>query len=254
MGFFSNPNKDNYSIQRKVKDFSVDKEDSYRVTIREPKAPLKTYEEKKRITKVVGTTQVFAVINQKGGVGKSTTAINLSACLGKEGKQVLLIDLDPQGNTTSGFGVERKEVKACSYSLLLKGMTPEQVIIPDIYEGVDIIPATIDLAGAEVELVSEMAREFRLKEAIGTIRGKYDYVIIDCPPSLGLLTLNALVAADKLLIPIQTEFYAKQLQDAGVDVTCYRYKGMTHAFIDKLGFVPQAEDLVDVIAKAIKNI
>ena len=210
MGLFNSKKRENPKEEIAEEQPKAPVEPEPKVTTREvdqPKAQ-KTYKDKKRVKNVVGTTQVFAIINQKGGVGKSTTAINLSACLGALGKQVLVIDLDPQGNTTSGYGVERNEVQACSYSLLLKGMTPEQVIIPDIYEGVDIIPATIDLAGAEVELVSEMAREFRLKEAIGKVRGKYDYVIIDCPPSLGLLTLNALVAADKLLIPIQTEFYA----------------------------------------------
>ncbi|MCF0104594.1 MAG: ParA family protein [Eggerthellaceae bacterium] len=194
----------------KVQKVEAPAEVETKVIIREAVQPTvqKTYKDKKRVKRVVGATQVFAIINQKGGVGKTTTAINLSACLGALGKQVLVIDLDPQGNTTSGYGVERNKVQACSYSLLLKGMTPEQVMIPDIYSGVDIIPATIDLAGAEVELVSEMAREFRLKEAIGKVRGKYDYIIIDCPPSLGLLTLNALVAVDKLLIPLQAEFYA----------------------------------------------
>ncbi|MCF0232291.1 MAG: ParA family protein [Enterococcus sp.] len=211
MGLFNSRKKDEAEVDKKPEDLiAKTPEEEVEVSVREvskPKAQ-KTYKDKKRVKNVVGTTQVFAIINQKGGVGKSTTAINLAACLGAKGKQVLVIDLDPQGNTTSGFGVERDEVQACAYSLLLKGLAPEDVIIPDIYEGVDIIPATIDLAGAEVELVSEMAREFRLKEAIGKVRGKYDYVIIDCPPSLGLLTLNALVAADKLLIPIQTEFYA----------------------------------------------
>ena len=176
--------------------------DSYVVT------PIKSYEEKLPVTHVVGMTKVFSIINQKGGVGKSTTAINLSAALGEQGKQVLLIDLDPQGNTTSGLGVEKSQLSRCIYNVLLDSAELEDIIIPDVCPGLDLAPSTINLAGAEVELVSEMARELRLKDAVGKMRGKYDYIIVDCPPSLGLLTVNALVAADKLIIPIQTEFYA----------------------------------------------
>lgn len=169
---------------------------------------LKTYRDKKPVDHVIGQTRIIAVINQKGGVGKSTTAINLAAALGENGKQVLLVDLDPQGNSSSGLGIEKTLVKNCIYDVLLNDVSIEEAIIPDIYPDLDIVPATINLAGAEVELVSEMARENRLKEAAGAVRGKYDYILIDCPPSLGLLTINALVAADKLLIPIQCEFYA----------------------------------------------
>ena len=170
--------------------------------------PLKSYQDKKPVNHVVGQTKILAIINQKGGVGKSTTAINLSAALGERGKQVLLVDLDPQGNTTSGFAIDKGQIKHCIYDVLLNDAPIEQAIIPDVCEGVDLVPSTINLAGAEVELVSEIARENRLKDAVGAMRGKYDYVFIDCPPSLGLLTVNALVAADKLLIPIQCEFYA----------------------------------------------
>ena len=170
--------------------------------------PIRSYREKKPVKHVVGQTKIMAIINQKGGVGKSTTAINLSAALGEMGKQVLLVDLDPQGNSSSGLGVEKSQVQNCIYDVLLNDVPVEEAIIPDVCEGLDLVPATINLAGAEVELVSEMARENRLKDAIGALRGKYDYIFIDCPPSLGLLTVNALVAADKLLIPIQCEFYA----------------------------------------------
>lgn len=170
--------------------------------------PLKSYKDKAPVTHVIGQTKILAIINQKGGVGKSTTAINLSAALGELGKQVLLVDLDPQGNSSSGLGIEKSRVDNCIYDVLLNDVSIEDVIIPDVCEGLDVVPATINLAGAEVELVSEMARENRLKDAVGSLRGKYDYIFIDCPPSLGLLTINALVAADKLLIPIQCEFYA----------------------------------------------
>lgn len=170
--------------------------------------PIKKYKDKDPVTHVVGQTKIIAIINQKGGVGKSTTAINLSAALGERGKQVLLVDLDPQGNTTSGFAIDKSQVDYCIYDVLLNGVAIEEAIIPDVCEGLDLVPATINLAGAEVELVSEMARENRLRDAVGSMRGKYDYIFIDCPPSLGLLTVNALVAADKLLIPIQCEFYA----------------------------------------------
>lgn len=170
--------------------------------------PIKSMKDKKPVRNVIGQTKVLAIINQKGGVGKSTTAINLAAALGERGKQVLLIDLDPQGNSTSGLGIEKSQVNACIYDVLLDEVPIQEVIIPDVCEGLDLVPATINLAGAEVELVSIMARENRLKDSVGTLRGKYDFILIDCPPSLGLLTVNALVAADKLLIPIQCEFYA----------------------------------------------
>ncbi len=169
---------------------------------------IKDYSEKDPVNHVIGQTKIIAILNQKGGVGKSTTAINLAAALGELGKQVLLVDLDPQGNSTSGLGVEKAQLDGCIYDVLLADVNIQDVIIPDVCSDLDLVPATINLAGAEVELVTEMARENRLKDAIGSLRGKYDYILIDCPPSLGLLTVNALVAADKLLIPIQCEFYA----------------------------------------------
>ena len=187
------------------------------VVVREPaptvvdqsdKKQIKSYKDKAPVRHVVGQTKIAAIINQKGGVGKSTTAINLSAALGEMGKQVLLVDLDPQGNSSSGLGIEKANLENCIYDVLLNDVPLEDVIIPDVCPGLDVAPATINLAGAEVELVSEMARENRLKDAVGSMRGKYDFIFIDCPPSLGLLTVNALVAADKLLIPIQCEFYA----------------------------------------------
>ena len=178
------------------------------IEVNDEKAPLKTYKDKKKVDHVIGQTKILAIINQKGGVGKTTTAIDLAAALGELGKQVLLVDLDPQGNASSGLGIEKNDLQRCIYDVLLDDVSIEDIIIPDVFTGLDLAPATINLAGAEVELVSEMARENRLRDAVGTLRGKYDFIIIDCPPSLGLLTVNAFVAADKLLIPIQCEFYA----------------------------------------------
>lgn len=152
--------------------------------------------------------KVLAIINQKGGVGKSTTAVNLSAALGENKKKCLVIDLDPQGNTTSGYGIEKEELEYDVYDALLQDYPIENLIADTVEPNVFVIPATIQLAGAEIELVSAMARESILKSILDPIKNKFDYVFIDCPPSLGLLTINALVAADSLLIPIQCEFYA----------------------------------------------
>lgn len=153
-------------------------------------------------------TRVMAVINQKGGVGKSTTVINLSACLGESKKKVLVIDFDPQGNSTSGYGVEKEELEHDIYDVILHEYPIEDVIMETCEDNVFIAPATIQLATAEIELVTAMARESVLKDAIAGIRDEFDYILIDCPPSLGLLTINALIAANSLLIPIQCEYYA----------------------------------------------
>lgn len=153
-------------------------------------------------------TRIIAIINQKGGVGKSTTAVNLSACLGESGKKVLVVDFDPQGNTTSGYGIEKEKLEHDIYDALLDDYPIEELILETVADGVYVIPATIQLAGAEIELVSKMARESILKNILSQVVNEFDYVFIDCPPSLGLLTINALVASDSLLIPIQCEFYA----------------------------------------------
>lgn len=154
------------------------------------------------------TTRVIAVINQKGGVGKSTTVINLSAALGELGYKCLAVDFDPQGNTTSGLGVEKNELEACIYNAIIEEQPVSSLVMPTVADHVYLVPATMQLAGAEIELVSVMARENVLKSAISEVKDDFDFVFIDCPPSLGLLTINALVAADSLIIPIQCEYYA----------------------------------------------
>lgn len=153
-------------------------------------------------------SKVIAIANQKGGVGKTTTSVNLSACLATLGKRVLLIDIDPQGNTTSGLGVNKGDVSNCIYDVLINEVHPKDTILHTAIEGLHIIPATIQLAGAEIELVPTISREQRLKKAISLVKDQYDYVMIDCPPSLGILTINSLTAADSVLIPIQCEYYA----------------------------------------------
>lgn len=153
-------------------------------------------------------SRVIAIANQKGGVGKTTTAVNLSACLAELGKRVLLIDIDPQGNATSGIGVDRKRLKASVYDVLLDEMPLLEAVVETRVRGLHILPATIDLAGAEIELVPRISRESRLKAALDPVRDQFDFVLMDCPPSLGLLTINALTAADSILIPIQCEYYA----------------------------------------------
>lgn len=152
--------------------------------------------------------KVIAIANQKGGVGKTTTSVNLSACLSSLEKKVLLVDIDPQGNATSGFGIDKSKIKKSMYDILVNNVPVENVIMRTDIENLKIIPATIQLAGAEIELVSVMSRETKLKRMIDKIKYDYDYVIIDCPPSLGLLTINSLTAASSVLVPIQCEFYA----------------------------------------------
>jgi len=152
--------------------------------------------------------KVIAIANQKGGVGKTTTAVNLSSCLAFKGKKVMIIDIDPQGNTTSGLGIDKKTLEKSIYDVLINDINMRECLVETRIENLKLCPSNIQLAGAEVELVPMMSRETRMKITLEEIKGDFDFVLIDCPPSLGLLTLNSLTAADTILVPIQCEYYA----------------------------------------------
>lgn len=152
--------------------------------------------------------KIISVVNQKGGVGKTTSAVNLVAAIGAAGKKVLLVDIDPQGNTTSGYGISRKNLTATSYEILIGSVSAGEAVVKTKFQGVDVIPSNINLAGAELELAVLDKREAILKNALAPIQEEYDYIFFDCPPSLGLITLNALTASDSFLVPIQCEYYA----------------------------------------------
>lgn len=154
----------------------------------------------------MGRTIVIA--NQKGGVGKTTTAINLSASLAKLEKKVLVVDMDPQGNTTSGFGVDKENTEYSVYDLLLGECGIKDAVLPDVFERLSLLPSHIDLAAAEIELIGKEEKEFILKKALDQVKEKYDFIMIDCPPSLNLLTINSMCAGDTVLVPIQCEYYA----------------------------------------------
>ncbi|MBS4177612.1 ParA family protein [Lederbergia citrea] len=152
--------------------------------------------------------KIISIANQKGGVGKTTTSVNLGACLAHIGKKVLLIDTDPQGNATSGAGIDKGDVHQCIYDILVDDVDMKDVIKGTSVENLYVVPATIQLAGAEIELVPTISREVRLKRAVDQVKDEFDYILIDCPPSLGLLTLNALTASNSVIIPVQCEYYA----------------------------------------------
>lgn len=152
--------------------------------------------------------KIIAIANQKGGVGKTTTAINLSACLAEKGKKVLVIDTDPQGNCTSGFGIDKNELENTIYELILGDCTIGDCIIRDVIENVSIVPSNVNLAAAEIELIGVDKKEFILKKEVDYIRDEFDFIIIDCPPSLNMLTINSMTTADSVLVPIQCEYYA----------------------------------------------
>ena len=153
-------------------------------------------------------SKVISIVNQKGGVGKTTTAVNLAAGLGRQGCKVLLIDIDPQGNSTSGYGLNKRDIRLSSYDVLTKSAKIDEATVETEFEGVSVVPSNMDLAGAEIEMIDLPKREALLKAAISHVRSKYDYILLDCPPSLGLITLNALTASDTVLVPIQCEYYA----------------------------------------------
>ena len=152
--------------------------------------------------------KVISIANQKGGVGKTTTTINLSACLAEAGKRVLVIDMDPQGNTTSGLGIEKDEAENTIYEVILRTVDIKDAIIKDIFDNLDIIPSNVNLAGAEIDLIDVDNREYILKDSLAEVKDNYDFMILDCPPSLNMLTVNAMTASNTVLVPIQCEYYA----------------------------------------------
>jgi len=196
-------------------------------------------------------SRVIVIANQKGGVGKTTTAVNLSACMAAAGRRSLLMDLDPQGNATSGLGINKNALERSVYEVLVEGQSLNAVLLPTLMDNLKLVPANKDLVGAEVELVDLPKREFRLREQLELIRGEFEYVFIDCPPSLGLLTLNGLVAADGVLITLQCEYYAleglsellhtivlvrdnlnPQLRLQGVLMTMYQHTNLSRQVIE----------------------
>ena len=197
---------------------------------------------------------VLAVINQKGGVGKSTTAVNLAAALGEKKYKVLLVDLDAQGNATTGVGYDKTQCEISTYNCLVDDDVKTEDAISEIKtKNVWLLPATIDLAGAETKLVDEIAREFRLSDALKDIKDEFDFILVDCPPSLGLLTVNALAAADKLIIPIQCEFYALEGLSKIID-SMNMVKKRINPNLDVFGVVITMYDKRTTLSKDVENV
>lgn len=180
--------------------------------------------------------KTICVINQKGGVGKTTTAVNLAAAVGLKGYKTLLVDIDPQGNATSGFGINKRELELSSYDLLTKNAKTKDIIVKTAFENVSVIPSSIDLAGAELELINMSSRESNLKNALSLVKDDYDFIFLDCPPSLGLITINSLCACDLVLIPIQCEYYALEGLSQLV-ATIRQVKKLYNSYIDIDGIV-----------------
>lgn len=178
--------------------------------------------------------KVIAVANQKGGVGKTTTAVNIAAALGYYNKKTLLIDVDPQGNATSGVGIDKRKARYTTYNLLVDGVKAQDIVVKTAFSCLDLLPSGIDLAGAEIELIDLPERAYILKKGISSIKQNYDYIIIDCPPSLGLITTNALTCADSILVPIQCEYYALEGLSQLMN-TVRRVKRQTNEYLDLLG-------------------
>lgn len=194
----------------------------------------------------------IAIINQKGGVGKTTTAINLGTYLAKNGKKVLLLDLDPQGNATSGLGFSGDDLSGCVYNVLIDGAPIHRIKKETKHENFHLAPASINLAAAEVELVAQLAREHKLRASINEVAGEYDYVLIDCPPSLGLLTVNGLVASDLVLIPVQAEYYA--LEGLGqLLATIKRVRASLNPNLDLLGVLVTMFDRRTTLSNQVQN-